>query len=59
MMDTNFEGYQVQPNGRTVQGEIEKVLSRMHKGEFFAFMVLVGPTAVYMRKGKLFILILT
>ncbi|MCU9594062.1 tRNA pseudouridine(38-40) synthase TruA [Caldibacillus thermolactis] len=31
---SDFVGYQVQPNGRTVQGEIEKVLSRMHKGEF-------------------------
>lgn len=28
---TAFSGYQVQPNGRTIQGEIEKVLARMHK----------------------------
>lgn len=30
---TNFYGYQIQPNKRTVQGEIEKVLTRMHKGK--------------------------
>ncbi|MFJ8263906.1 tRNA pseudouridine(38-40) synthase TruA [Rummeliibacillus sp. NPDC094406] len=30
---TNFSGYQVQPKQRTVQQEIEKVLTKMHKGE--------------------------
>lgn len=30
---TNFAGYQVQPKQRTVQEEIEKVLTTMHKGE--------------------------
>lgn len=30
---TNFSGYQVQPKQRTVQEEIEKVLTKMHKGE--------------------------
>ncbi|KGR79710.1 tRNA pseudouridine(38-40) synthase TruA [Ureibacillus manganicus] len=30
---TLFSGYQVQPGERTVQLEIEKVLSKMHKGE--------------------------
>lgn len=30
---TNFQGFQVQPEGRTVQGEIEHVLKKMHKGE--------------------------
>ena len=29
---TNFQGYQSQPNKRTVQGEIEKVLKKLHKG---------------------------
>lgn len=29
---TNFFGSQIQPNKRTVQQEIEKVLTRMHKG---------------------------
>ncbi|RLQ91729.1 tRNA pseudouridine(38-40) synthase TruA [Falsibacillus albus] len=28
---TQFSGYQIQPNGRTVQGEIEKTLGKMHK----------------------------
>lgn len=31
---TNFHGYQVQPNRRTVQHEIEKVLAKMHQGKF-------------------------
>lgn len=30
---THFEGYQRQPEKRTIQGEIEKVLMKMHKGE--------------------------
>lgn len=29
---TNFSGYQIQPKGRTVQGELEAVLSKIHKG---------------------------
>lgn len=29
---TRFSGYQIQPNKRTVQGELERVLQRMHKG---------------------------
>jgi tRNA pseudouridine38-40 synthase len=29
---TQFSGYQVQPGKRTVQGEIEKVLAKLHKG---------------------------
>jgi tRNA pseudouridine38-40 synthase len=31
---SGFSGYQVQPNKRTIQGEIEKVLSKIHKGSF-------------------------
>ncbi|MGL4523468.1 MAG: tRNA pseudouridine(38-40) synthase TruA [Bacilli bacterium] len=31
---TKFSGYQVQPGQRTVQGEIEKALKKMHKGEY-------------------------
>lgn len=31
---TNFSGFQVQPNKRTVQGEIEKALNTMSKGTF-------------------------
>ncbi len=30
---TSFAGYQVQPNKRTVQGDIEAALARLHKGE--------------------------
>lgn len=29
---THFSGFQIQPNGRTVQEEIEKGLAKMHKG---------------------------
>ncbi|WP_214829826.1 tRNA pseudouridine(38-40) synthase TruA [Exiguobacterium algae] len=30
---TNYAGYQVQPNGNTIQAEIEAVLTRMHGGK--------------------------
>ncbi|MGE8207277.1 tRNA pseudouridine(38-40) synthase TruA [Heyndrickxia sp. NPDC080065] len=30
---SGFSGYQVQPNGRTVQGELEAALKKIHKGE--------------------------
>lgn len=30
---TGFSGYQVQPNKRTVQSELEAVLTKMHKGQ--------------------------
>ncbi len=30
---TGFSGYQIQPDQRTVQGTLEKVLQQMHKGE--------------------------
>lgn len=30
---TNFSGFQIQPNKRTIQAEIEAALQRMHKGE--------------------------
>lgn len=30
---TNFSGYQVQPNKRTVQGELEACLAKIHKGK--------------------------
>lgn len=31
---SSFSGYQIQPNGRTVQEEFERVLTQMHQGEF-------------------------
>ena len=30
---TDFSGYQIQPNKRTIQGEFEHVLSKIHKGD--------------------------
>lgn len=30
---TNFSGFQIQPHKRTVQGEIEKALQKIHKGQ--------------------------
>lgn len=30
---THFSGYQIQPGKRTVQGELERALERIHKGE--------------------------
>jgi tRNA pseudouridine38-40 synthase len=30
---TDFAGYQIQPSGRTVQGTIQSVLGKMHKGQ--------------------------
>lgn len=30
---SQFSGYQVQPNQRTVQGELQKALEKLHKGE--------------------------
>lgn len=30
---SNYAGYQVQPNGNTVQAELEKALRKMHKGD--------------------------
>ncbi|MGL4818405.1 MAG: tRNA pseudouridine(38-40) synthase TruA [Bacilli bacterium] len=34
---TNFLGSQFQPKGRTVQGELERALKRVHKGETIRF----------------------
>lgn len=41
---TNFAGYQVQPKQRTVQEEIEKVLTRMHKSEATIHVTASGRT---------------
>src|SRR5699024_2191505 len=30
---SNFSGFQIQPNKRTVQGELEKALAKMHQGK--------------------------
>lgn len=51
---SEFAGFQVQPNKRTVQGEIEKVLSRMHKGEFIRIHGSGRTDAGVHAKGQVF-----
>lgn len=41
---TNFAGYQVQPKQRTVQEEIENILTRMHKSEEVVHVTASGRT---------------
>ncbi|GEK30758.1 tRNA pseudouridine synthase A [Kurthia zopfii] len=41
---TNFSGYQVQPQQRTVQEEIEKVLTVMHKSDEIVHVTASGRT---------------
>lgn len=31
---TNFSGFQIQPRNRTIQGELEKALTKIHKGPY-------------------------
>lgn len=50
---TNFAGYQVQPNERTVQGEIEKVLKRIHKEDIIIHSSGRTDAAVH-AKGQVF-----
>ena len=52
---THFSGYQVQPNKRTVQLEIEAVLEKMHNKKF-RFTPLDERTQMFMHRGKSFIL---
>lgn len=51
---TNFQGFQVQPNGRTVQGEIEHVLRKMHKGEPIRIHASGRTDARVHAKGQVF-----
>lgn len=41
---TLFSGYQVQPNQRTVQAELEKVLTKMHKSDEIIHVTASGRT---------------
>lgn len=49
---THFEGYQRQPEKRTIQGEIEKVLMKMHKGEMIPIFASGRTDAHVHAKGQ-------
>ena len=48
----HFCGYQIQPNHRTVQQEIEKALQKLHKENLFVFRHLVEQILQFMQKDK-------
>ncbi len=49
---TGFSGYQIQPNGRTVQEEIEKALMKVHKGDFVRVVASGRTDAGVHAKGQ-------
>ncbi|WP_074601258.1 tRNA pseudouridine(38-40) synthase TruA [Sediminibacillus halophilus] len=49
---TGFSGYQIQPNGRTVQEEIEKALTKVHKGDFVRVVASGRTDAGVHAKGQ-------
>ncbi|MRH44866.1 tRNA pseudouridine(38-40) synthase TruA [Aquibacillus halophilus] len=49
---THFSGYQVQPNGRTVQQEFEKALSKLHKDEVIRIIASGRTDAGVHAKGQ-------
>src|SRR5690554_1025877 len=49
---TNFAGYQVQPEKRTVQGEIEKALTKLHKGKHIPIFASGRTDAGVHAKGQ-------
>lgn len=53
---TDYSGYQVQPNGLTIQEVLEKTLGRMHKHPV-KVIGSDGRMRVYTRRGRSFILI--
>lgn len=54
---SGFYGYQVQPNTRTVQAEIEKALTKMHKGKTVRITASGRTDTGVHAKVRLFILI--
>ena len=55
---SQFLGFQIQQQGRTVQQQFEKILKRMHR-RHVRIHPLVVQTEVYMRMNNFFILIQT
>lgn len=51
---TNFSGFQVQPNKRTVQGEVERALQQMHHGTFIRINGSGRTDAGVHAKGQVF-----
>lgn len=51
---TGYSGYQIQPNGKTVQEEIEKALTTMHKGEHIRIISSGRTDAGVHAKGQVF-----
>lgn len=51
---TNFHGFQVQPEGRTVQNEIERVLKKIHKGQDIRIYASGRTDARVHAKGQVF-----
>ncbi|SDK57395.1 tRNA pseudouridine(38-40) synthase TruA [Sediminibacillus albus] len=49
---THFSGYQIQPNGRTVQEEIETVLEKIHKGKHIRIVASGRTDAGVHAKGQ-------
>ena len=49
---TNFNGFQKQPNGRTVQEEVEKHYKKWQTGKKSRSLVREGQMPEYMQSGK-------
>ncbi|AKG05563.1 MULTISPECIES: tRNA pseudouridine(38-40) synthase TruA [Salimicrobium] len=51
---TGYSGFQIQPNGKTVQEELEKALRTMHKGEHVRIIASGRTDAGVHAKGQVF-----
>lgn len=51
---TNFSGFQIQPHHRTIHGEIEKALKKIHKGEEIKIQASGRTDAGVHAKGQTF-----
>lgn len=51
---TNFSGSQIQPKKRTVQGEIEKILKKIHKGQYIKIQASGRTDTGVHAKGQTF-----
>lgn len=51
---TNFNGFQIQPKGRTIQAEIEKGLKKLHKGEEIKIYASGRTDTFVHAKGQVF-----